>query len=131
MSNTETEFYRTIDGAIRVCVHHRIQATPEAAFAMQIMDRLALVAAHPDGEDSAGRQKLRLLTPEEAAERACKMAAIAFENFKALGWLVEVPSLEEGEKLVTEEAMKREQESVERRERRIADIKKRTEDQKQ
>lgn len=64
---------------------------PQAAFAMHLAEKLGLVAGEVDGEDSAGRQKLRLLTSGEVAQRACAIAADTWEQFRKRGWLLDVP----------------------------------------
>lgn len=63
----------------------------EAVFAQELMRQLAIAAAHPDGEDSSGRQKLRLLTPEEIVERACEISSKSYAEFAKRGWLLEIP----------------------------------------
>lgn len=45
-----------------------------------------MIAAQSDGEDSAGRSKLRLQTPQELVERACNVAGLMYEEIKARGW---------------------------------------------
>jgi len=42
--------------------------------ATELVRHLAIVAAVPNGEDSAGRQKFRLMTPKEVARRAVDIA---------------------------------------------------------
>ena len=42
--------------------------------ATELVSHLAIVAAMPDGEDSAGRQQLRLMSPKEVARRAVDIA---------------------------------------------------------
>jgi hypothetical protein len=64
---------------------------PEARFAIELMIRMALASATPDGEDSAGRQKLRLATPNEIVERACDIASAAFAGFEKREWLAKLP----------------------------------------
>ena len=64
-----------------------------AAFAMQCIERWAMVAGQPDGEDSAGRAKLRRLTANEVAAHACDCTEKAFAEFQNRGWLLEVPLL--------------------------------------
>jgi hypothetical protein len=44
-----------------------------------------------DGEDSAGRMKLRLMTPAEVAFRACDIADAAMSEMEARGWLLDLP----------------------------------------
>ena len=41
-----------------------------STIAVDLITKWGLVASTPDGEDSAGRTKLRLSTPEELVERA-------------------------------------------------------------
>ena len=64
---------------------------PVAQFAMQLIERWGMIAGTPDGEDSAGRMKVRLLAPEEIVARACRTAEIAFEQFAHKDWLFDVP----------------------------------------
>jgi hypothetical protein len=66
----------------------------EADLAVHFIEKMGLVTAIDDGEDSAGRAKLRLLQPAEVVERGCAMAQLAMEQFEKRGWLVEVPSPE-------------------------------------
>ena len=56
-------------------------------FAMSIMERWAAVAAEIDGEDSAGRQKVRHTTPQEIVEYSVEVAELAFERFAEKGWM--------------------------------------------
>ena len=58
----------------------------EAHLATEIVIRWGMVAATPDGEDSSGRAKVRLLTPEELIERACETAHLLAVTFEANGW---------------------------------------------
>lgn len=64
-----------------------IELTTEARFAMQLIERWGMVDAAPDGEDKAGRSKLRLLDPIEVVDRACDTASFAMVAFTARGWL--------------------------------------------
>ena len=52
----------------------------EAILAMSLIERWGMVAGQPDGEDSAGRSKLRLSTPEELVDRAFIVARMAFSR---------------------------------------------------
>jgi hypothetical protein len=66
-----------------------------ASFAMNLMERWGMVSAEPDGEDSAGRSKLRLSTPQEVVSRACQVSQLAFQEFADRGWLAKAPTTEE------------------------------------
>ena len=89
---------RSFDRGYHWAMHMTSAPHPEAALASQIIEKWALVAAVPDGEDSAGRQKCRLPTAQELAERACEIAARAFEQFEQRGWVQDIPSSTEAEK---------------------------------
>jgi Ni,Fe-hydrogenase I small subunit len=67
----------------------------EARLAVHMIERWGCVAAVDGGEDSAGRQKIALMSPEELVSRACQTAEIAYREFQKRGWLLEVPSPEE------------------------------------
>lgn len=75
--------------------HRRVQITPEASFALKCIERWAMVAAEPDGEDSSGRAKLRRMTPQEITMHACNCAAQAYQEFETRGWMTPLPSMEE------------------------------------
>lgn len=56
-----------------------------------------MVAAEPDGEESAGRAKLRLSTPQELGKRACNVAEEIATEIRKRDWFVELTSLEQME----------------------------------
>ena len=64
-------------------------------FAAAFIERWGMVAAMPDGEDAAGRSKLRLMSPQELVDRAYETAdlivnrAIAEGRTRDLGPLTE------------------------------------------
>ena len=68
-----------------------ISLNQRARFATQFIERWGAVAAIPDGEDSVGRQKLRMMTPQELVTRATQTAEYLFAVLNANGWTVEVP----------------------------------------
>ncbi len=72
-------------------LHNRKIPDARAVFAMQVIERWGMVAAIEDGEDSAGRQKLRLATISELVERAVQVSAAAFELFESRAWIVDTP----------------------------------------
>lgn len=79
-------------------IHPSEQANFEADMALRFIERWAMVAATPDGEDDAGRQKLRRLTPRELVDHACATAKMLYEEFESRGWLIEIPPLDEAER---------------------------------
>lgn len=74
---------------IKIC--HTVHPDQEAHFAMHLMDHLGIAVATDDGEDSAGRHKLRLQTPDEVVQRACDIAQKAFAEFEKRGWMLALP----------------------------------------
>jgi len=60
-----------------VMIHQTELLEDEARLAMTMMEKWGMVAAIEDGEDTAGRQKLRLLTPEELVYRSFETAKLA------------------------------------------------------
>ena len=67
----------------------------EANLAVALIERWGLVAWQPDGEDTAGRQKLRKSTPLELVTEACDTAAVAYSEFRRRGWVT--PALTQSE----------------------------------
>ncbi len=68
-----------------------------ALLAMELLGKWGLVAALPDGEDSAGRQKLKVHAPEDLVARACEIADRAYQEFCTRGWMLELPLPKIGE----------------------------------
>jgi hypothetical protein len=59
----------------------------EADFAESLIARWGMVAAIPDGEDSQGRSRLRLQTPQELIDRAFEVARIFMVRLESEGHL--------------------------------------------
>ena len=76
-------------------MHHTRIPGVRAQFAMELSKQLGVALACPDGEDSSGKQKFRMLTPEEVAERACAISESMFAGFEDRGWILDLPSCEE------------------------------------
>src|SRR5688572_16352986 len=68
---------------------------PDEVAAFELIERWGLVAAMPDGEDSSGRAKLRLPTPDELVARAFAIAETAWATAHAKGRIVTIPDLNE------------------------------------
>lgn len=69
--------------------------TLEARLAINLIERWGAVSATPDGEDSAGRQAARLLTPVEVVTRAFEIASAAMDEIEARGLMLKLPDLNE------------------------------------
>lgn len=65
----------------------------QSACMMDFINKWGMVAAIPDGEDSAGRSKLRLATSIELVERAEEVTKLAFKALRDNGWLEETVDL--------------------------------------
>lgn len=72
----------------------------EAEFALALVERWGLVAGVPEGEDSAGRAQLRLLTPAEVVARAFDCAKLAYAEAEKRGLVIDLPDLNEVNKEV-------------------------------
>jgi hypothetical protein len=78
-------------GKTRVQVFIKRQPVRAAEIAQEFVTRWGMIAAKPDGEDSAGRAKLALLAPVEIVQRACDTAELLIAEFEKRGWFVELP----------------------------------------
>jgi hypothetical protein len=76
----------------------------EATLAFALIERWGIVSAMPDGEDAAGRQKHRLMTPEELVERAFDSARIAVVKARELNLIHKCPILQPSVKEPADEA---------------------------
>ena len=63
--------------------------------ALPILQHFAIVAAEPDGNDEAGRQKLRLMPEQEVVDRAMLIAELAWDQLRLGGLMINVPSQKE------------------------------------
>mgnify|MGYP003659998928 CR=1 FL=1 len=75
-----------------VTIHNTEIPEDEAKLALDLITRWGMVAGVPDGEDSSGRSKLRLSTPEELSERAFNTAKVAFDTIRANGLMYQIGS---------------------------------------
>jgi hypothetical protein len=78
-------------GKAMVRVFVKRQPVRAAEIAQELVTRWGIIAARPDGEDSAGRAKLALLAPAEIVQRACDTAELLIAEFEKRGWFVELP----------------------------------------
>lgn len=81
--------------------------TMEGRLACSMIGRWGMLAADVDGEDSAGRQKGRLLTPDELVARAFTTADLVMREAQSRGLLAYVPlesAADRARRKATEEA---------------------------
>lgn len=76
-------------------IFRRETLSPEAEFAYRLVERWGMVAGYPDGEDSAGRQRIRNMTPAEMVDRATTTASLFWGEITRMGWVQDIPSPEE------------------------------------
>src|SRR5271157_5353964 len=93
-TDTQVIAFTGFDG-IKMLFHNRRAPTDVASFAMELLRVHAGITARDNGQDDAGRAKIRRDSPAEAVAYACETAALAFDEFKQRGWLIPVPSWEE------------------------------------
>lgn len=63
----------------------------KAQLALELCKHFSTLVSEYNGEDSSGRQKLRMMTPAEVTLRACAIADILFDEFTERGWVVKIP----------------------------------------
>ena len=78
-------------GRTEVITFNRQQINHAAAIAESLVEKWGAIACIPDGEDSSGRQKLRLSSPEELAKRCCDVAHGMWDEFIRRDWVTELP----------------------------------------
>ena len=66
----------------------------KARIVVELVSRWGIVAAIPDGEDSAGRQRLRMMTPGELVDRSMDIADKMFGELELRDWMIQLPSNE-------------------------------------
>jgi hypothetical protein len=99
---TEALGYKQKFGDERYLTHHMLGPDLRGEWAVKFVERWAMVAAVPDGEDSAGRQKLRQMKPAELAAHACECVEALFNQFEERHWLLTVPPFEDVVKLLAD-----------------------------
>jgi hypothetical protein len=66
-----------------------------AQLAITMIEKFALVAGYPNGEDSTGRSILQLIPVEEVVQRACDIAESAMVEFEKRDWIIDYPKEKE------------------------------------
>src|SRR5271157_471912 len=92
-TDTQVIAFTGYDG-IKMLLHNRRAPTDVASFAMELLRVHAGITARDNGQDDAGRAKIRRDSPAEAVAYACETAALAFDELKHRGWLIPARSWE-------------------------------------
>lgn len=82
------EIYATrekYDFPVTIMQHGTYHINPIAEFALRCIERWAVVAAIPEGEDSEGRQKLGMMPPNQVVSHAFACAEEAFRVIEERG----------------------------------------------
>ena len=66
-----------------------------AVMVMEMISRWGMVAGEPDGEDSNGRTKLKLLSEKDLVKRAFKISDLMFEELEIRDWMIQSATFEE------------------------------------
>ena len=72
-------------------IHHAAIPNQEASFALKLIERFGTIEGRVDGEDSAGRQKLRMAKAAEVVGTAFELAELAFREIDRRAWLIDCP----------------------------------------
>ena len=67
----------------------------EAKMAISFIEKWGMISGMDDGEDSSGRQKIRMATPEEVVERAFQIAKLTMDTARGKGLIHKGPTFEE------------------------------------
>ena len=89
-------------GGVVFTVHQPEMLGPNGVFCARLVEKWGMVAGETDGEDSAGRQKFRLQTPQEVVDRAVAVTKIFAERMTLEGWSLPLPTQEEGRRMLQE-----------------------------
>lgn len=95
MANAGVRIRRERYGDTTVAIFQKETVDQEGAFAFALIERWGMVAAKGDGEDSSGRAKLALMTPQELVERAFETVRLAWQEARKRGLMVDCPDLNE------------------------------------
>jgi hypothetical protein len=91
--------------------HERHHVSFEGKIMLDMIIKWGMISAEPDGEDSQGRQQLKLMPEEMLVARASSVTQYALAELKQQGWIVEIPSMKELIK-IKENANKKEMENA-------------------
>ncbi|MDD4893125.1 MAG: hypothetical protein PHH73_03915 [Candidatus Rickettsiella isopodorum] len=82
---------KAIDTGYGTSVRENELLEREAEIALEMIIRWGLVSAMPDGEDSTGRQRMRLLDPIELVDRAYETANLFMIEARKRNLILFVP----------------------------------------
>ena len=90
------ELWATTDRFGETQVGEKFAPTMKARMACALIEKWGMVVCDTsNGEDSAGRARMRLMKPGEVVDRACATADIAIDRMHELGWFTAMPAPKE------------------------------------
>ena len=89
---------------VHCVINENEQPEFEAKLAFAFIEKWGMIAGEPDGEDSSGRSKVRMATPEEVVKRAFDIARVALKQAKESGLICQMPTFKEMGKIPLSEA---------------------------
>lgn len=88
-----------------VMIYEKFTPDFRARLATQLVERWGLIAADvQEEENSAGRNKVRLMAPNEIVARACDTADLLVSELHKRGWMTETPSYSDAVQMLKETA---------------------------
>lgn len=96
----EYDFKREYDEQISIRTHEHQIKDGRAKDILECILRWGMVAGKPDGYDKQGRQKLKLLKPEEVVDRAFHCVNLAYTRLEKERSIVPVATLAELHKIL-------------------------------
>lgn len=84
----------------KLVIHDTEAPTFEGRLAIVLVEKWGMVAGVDDGEDKAGRSKLRLMAPDEVVKRACTTSALLAAALREKGWMTALPAWGDMEQIV-------------------------------
>ena len=85
----ENKHYKKID--LEPVIYRTTALSLTAEIALRILEKFAIVTAEPDGEDSVGRQKSKLMDPQHVVDRSFELAEAFMHQAEPGNYLVDVP----------------------------------------
>lgn len=81
------------NGDTKLIVHNLMALDARATAVLEMITKWGTIAGEPDGEDSAGRQKLKSVDEFSTVERACTLVEEAFSQFEKRNWSEPLPDM--------------------------------------
>ena len=107
------ERYIDIDNSPKVEVNETTHFNFRGRLAINMIERWGMVQGIEDGEDSAGRAKLRLATPAELVSRAMEVADLLHDRMLEKDWIHEGPTFFDLDTWAEEDRREKTEEPVE------------------